>query len=188
MKLEIKHLSPYLPYSLKVKLPPIPESGIKEHVMVAEAELSNNWVTISGILRNSNYKPILRPLSDLIIKIEHNNANFIPLEELVKQYCLTRRGRDGESYGLYRFSNLRIEENANGFQCLWSEPMTDKITQEKSFTYDPFLRRFLTRIESERAPIGVGYQLDMFNKLFEWHFDVLNLIPEKLALNINTLQ
>lgn len=109
MKLELKHLAPYLPYGLKV-------SSI--HTLNAENGIGN----INHIVRAVNkgkkqYRPILRPLSD-----------------------------------------LTKEE----YRCLfYGNPLDYKIDE---LPYKTFI------------------------KLLEWHFDVFHLIPQGLAIDINTLQ
>jgi len=63
MKLESKHLAPYLPYGLKVLLVNHKSLDGKEHIFNMN---SINVDVIKGTIR----KPILRPLSDLAGEIE----------------------------------------------------------------------------------------------------------------------
>lgn len=73
-KLEIKHVAPYLPYGLKV-------STI--HTLIAENGIGNiNHIVKAVNEGKSQYKPILRPLSDLTKEIEHNGEKFVPLDVL----------------------------------------------------------------------------------------------------------
>lgn len=44
---------------------------------------------------------------------------------------------------------------------------------------------FIGGTEFDDKPMRKG--LELFNLLFKWHFDVFGLIPEKLAIDINTL-
>ena len=71
MKLEIKHLAPYLPYSLKVsKLHTMHTClgiGSIDHILTTQKEA---------------YKPILRPLSDLTKEIEIDGKKFVPKESI----------------------------------------------------------------------------------------------------------
>lgn len=81
MKLELKHLSPYLPYGLMIQ-------G-NTHGEVAEmSEVNENNVNIKD--RGFTYgwwadifdiKPILRPLSDLTKEIEYNGEKFLGSDE-----------------------------------------------------------------------------------------------------------
>jgi hypothetical protein len=73
--LELKHLSAYLPYGLKIGH----KSGAKSiHIL----HHGNGIGSISHILTSDLYKPILRPLSDLTKEIEVNREKFVPIEML----------------------------------------------------------------------------------------------------------
>tara|TARA_R110000803_G_C11885991_1_gene310365 strand:+ start:427 stop:813 length:387 start_codon:yes stop_codon:yes gene_type:complete len=71
MKLELKHLAPYLTYGLKCKSTTIlfgeEDNGIYEMSLIS----------MRGVLKGTG-KPILRPLSDLTKEIEVNGNLFIP--------------------------------------------------------------------------------------------------------------
>jgi hypothetical protein len=64
MKLELKHLAPYLPYDLQIFVP----AHIGEHIldMTTEEEIKTMGVVSMMVMTNGsqNYKPILRPPSD----------------------------------------------------------------------------------------------------------------------------
>ena len=77
MKLQIQHLSPYLPYGLKVRR----KSSNREIIIDMYA------YNIYDILQHTSiYKPILRPLSDLTKEIEVNGKKFVPIVELAKLF------------------------------------------------------------------------------------------------------
>lgn len=84
MKLELKHLAPYLPYQLKCKLNDFDEEKIAE----LNAIYSDNTYTFCSIVESekgfADIKPILRPLSNLTKEIEHNGEKFVPIEILSK--------------------------------------------------------------------------------------------------------
>lgn len=130
MKLELKHLAPYLPYGLKIQY------------------LLNETLELVGFNKNTifhtrgffvelpcNLKPILRPLSDLTKEIEHNGERFVPVEKLEEMYGLT------------------------------VETQEDKVLT-LPITLEPYY---------------------LIRQLFEWHFDIFNLIENNLAIDINTL-
>lgn len=102
MKLELKHLAPYLPYGLKAKLS-------KEGVFNLDSEYRNEYAyrictiidfttyskDLGGSMKVDETKDyrfdfdslseieiILRPLSDLTKEIEHNGEKFYPYEKL----------------------------------------------------------------------------------------------------------
>lgn len=110
MKLELKieYLAPYLPYGLKLK------SWHKDneyHIMTMcdKSGLSN--LSISEVIDNQdehyNYKPILRPLSDLTKEIassEHRNYKFIEVLQLHNNVKIDSNGvvTDGkDEYGIH---------------------------------------------------------------------------------------
>jgi len=72
-KLELKHLAPYLPYGLKVKI------WGKIKTMTIFSSFDENEIGISSVIVDS-MKPILHPLSDLTKEIEHNREKFVPIE------------------------------------------------------------------------------------------------------------
>lgn len=141
MKLELKHLAPYLPYGLKFQytdgliftMNSIPEL-FGEHHIGGENKSAYTLYTI---------KPILHPLSDLTKEIEHNGERFVPMKKLLREVGL----------------NYPIE-------CY---------NQDESWIlYDGY--RALGEFPHRKVQL-----------LFEWHFDVFNLIPN-LAIDINTLK
>lgn len=86
MKLELKHLAPYLPYGLKVK------NCFNQIVQIKGIQYGNDSCNneLYTFIKNSNYltayiyqcKPILRPLSDLTKEMEHNGEKFVPFHRL----------------------------------------------------------------------------------------------------------
>ena len=128
MKLELKHLAPYLPYGLKMELLNFP---IGRHFRTLELDCGHDF---NLYLQNNWVRPILRPLSDLTKEIEVNGEKFVPTLE----------------YSYLRFeeiSNYEGGENAMNF-------------------------------------IQVREQ----NILLKLHFDIFGLIPQGLAIDINTLE
>jgi hypothetical protein len=74
MKLELKHLAPYLPYGLKNK-----RAFYKPRVI--DGIVGNKIYFGDTVLFINQIEPILRPLSDLNKVIEHNKEDFIPCIE-----------------------------------------------------------------------------------------------------------
>ncbi|MEL4307391.1 hypothetical protein [Joostella sp. CR20] len=142
MKLELKHLAPYLPYSLKVNrydayefFNPLDLMGFS----YGKAEICNEGI-LSKDIALDKIKPILRPLSDLTKEIEHKGRRFIPEAE--------------------------IENLFGSFEL----------------NHNPELLHF--KLDSWTTWSDLH---SVTSKLFEWHFDVFNLIPNNLAININDL-
>lgn len=77
MKLELKHLSGYLPYDTVVFVNDCENKKIKPiHKLNAYVGIGN----INHILTSSRYQVVLRPLSDLANEIEANGEKFVPIE------------------------------------------------------------------------------------------------------------
>jgi len=195
MKLELKHLAPYLPYGLKIQGQT--HKDIEELSCVTETSINivgrgftyGMWADIFDI------KPILRPLSDLTKDIEYRGEKFVPLKKLHELDETNYFGNTEEKGYKLRFMDKVISVKHNTYKLSGTEEFVVKYLVETSnigdliysFSYDPELRRFLKRDDTRSIPLGIGYQLDMFNKLFEWNFDVFGLIDKGLAIDINTL-
>ena len=101
MKLELKHLAPYMPYGLKIQI----LNHKCDYVGIEFSEI-NGYYFLGDSLHVSynggstgksieDFKPILRPLSDLTKEIEVNSEKFIPINyflgddsDLVYEACL----------------------------------------------------------------------------------------------------
>lgn len=87
MKLELKHLVPYLPYGLEIEIHnyKIDYVGIKHSIVTGYYYLNfNPHFTYEGGSTGKSFnefKPILRPLSDLTFE-ELREFNFVALPEI----------------------------------------------------------------------------------------------------------
>lgn len=72
MKLELKHLAPYLPYGLKGK-----RDGYNKGILMQGLDYSENVLTNFGYIDIKYFNPILRPLSDLTKEIALENGKKI---------------------------------------------------------------------------------------------------------------
>lgn len=165
-KLELKHLSGYLPYGLKISHKEFLDYEFKGHIMVpAFYEGCGKEIGIITIINDSwSYpvKPLLRPLSDLTKEIEHNGERFVPVEKIIS---LLPFGEDYKSTISWRY----VER-----------------TKETKFII----------IESNVAKeiiiwLGSGIMSNQYwviNMLYEWHFDIHCLIESGLAIDMNTIK
>lgn len=103
MKLELKHLAPYLPYGLKIQTIGLYED---EPYFIMSTRYKIKEILIHDVIeyQDKYFKPILRPLSDLTKEIEHNGEKFVPLNEiknleLYSHYELEDFVRNNFSYG-----------------------------------------------------------------------------------------
>ena len=152
MKLEIKHLAPYLPYGLRIEHPTMMSGNRKISEM---RNLGQTSIEISHriYVQISSCKPLLRPLSDLTKEIEINGKKFVPIVELAKlaypdlvwEFDRTRAISEWNNERAYFFFNKN-----SFFACFFNN--------------------------------SIPNQLDLFQKLFEWNFDVFGLINQGLAI------
>ena len=164
MKLELKHLAPYLPY------------GLIFHHEIIQKKLTMIGCEFTHELRIRftdglyaydvcKLKPILRPLSDLTKEIEVNDEKFVPIVELAKLFHTCKSA-------ITHFSNI---VNA-GF---YGASVNCHIENDDSrFTY--------YQLRNDEFVLSNTY--DEIQKLLEWHFDVFGLIEQGLAVDINTLE
>lgn len=161
MKLELKHIAPYLPYGIKL-FDQWDESDngyiLEVHGFDGEHQewlIYDNLDGNHAVICKSLVKMVLRPLSDLTKEIEHNRGKFIPMNvvgEVVNDFCKCDFVSDWSSKG----------------DCFE--------------TYvDEFIKRIWNNHHLDYLPFG------FVQKLLEWHFDIFGLIENGLAVDINTL-
>ena len=171
MKLELKHLAPYLPYNLKcqylgivdinkynsTKIDPLDINqdrgyGLKIGYLKEIHVFKKYWTAKCGIYSRglksfvNGYElfPILRPLSDLTKEIEINGERFVPINKL---------------HPIDKLQTKEIQDN------------------------------FLEWLIKDHAIYArLNDSIRVYNRLLEWHFDVFGLIEQGLAVDINTLK
>lgn len=164
MKLELKHLAPYLPYGLNIYNSAFMfRSNWNENeigVMIGVTDnIQNETFDIVMIRERDKYKlqdsrnhfkPVLRPLSDLTKEIDYglSTYSFIDLFEIGD--C------DGCVYE-FEHGNIKTIESL------------ESISRHNSYNDINYL------------PSAV------VNMMIEYHFDVFGLIEQNLAIDINTL-
>jgi hypothetical protein len=124
-------------------------------------------------------KLVLHPLSDLTKEIEVNGEKFVPLHELAKVADIDTSDEAPvfHTYNGVHGARYNIEND------------DDDYTHEV-FAYDNYnnFGRHKRRGGSDFNGdiFHCPNQLELFQKMYEWHFNVLNL-PEHLWIDINTL-
>lgn len=184
MKLELKHLAPYLPYGLEIRSSEGSTKIMGYKVVNGERIYQLDTNDDSGDFAfDDPIKPILRPLSDLTKEIDVNGEKFIPLVKLF--YMLDSSNYvdfDGEITSDYELS---IDDGWNHcLQFTYGE-------NELCFSYgeDSFMlvvANTFNNMQSMDAQF-VTRQLELFNKLFEWHFDVFDLHSKNLCIYYDEL-
>lgn len=169
-KLTLKELVGYMPYELKIK------RGERILKMNTAQGSSVHWIGISAVLKwfNSDMLskpiPILRPLSDLTKEITHNGETFVPIVEICRL-----------SETVNNVLRLGFKSYIVGFD--YENSMSEKLR----FCYHVLTKHFgLLNLEDDSYE-SILHQHDMFQKLYEWHFDIHGLIERGLAIDKNTL-
>jgi hypothetical protein len=178
MELEIKHLATYLPYGLKLQYvvrEKVEKTGIIKSISHNEDETHPTRVSISAMYNEEHiwmFKPILRPLSDLTKEIEYNGEKFVPLFELFKLI---------NDYHLVDFDINYSEKNIS-FQIddNWNHIMTFNDI-DLQFGYDE--NDFIFHLTESFMNYSFNY-IQMHEKLYEWKFDVFNLIENGLSVAV----
>lgn len=186
-KLEIQHIAPYLPFGLKAH----DEEYGETFFVCSYRQDSDEWLihdNIDGsVIEYSRdvLKPILRPLSDLTKEITRNGETFVPIVELYK----IARGRYEDSIVRYweKMSSKSIKIEMEGHNnYIFSLVFSDcDVRLESGLNF----QLYSTDLHNDN-PKNVMIQCwnVLFQKLYEWHFDVFGLIEKGLAIDINTFE
>ncbi len=104
MKLELKHIAPYLPFGLKIL------HFDNQRKMNAGNGSSTHWIGITATLQRQgeNCKPILRPLSDLTKEIEVGGERFIPIDKIDYEFGMLYYFASGNKGLLIKRRNTNI--------------------------------------------------------------------------------
>lgn len=158
MKLELKHLSVYLPYKLQFYQEWSYKRGIDVELTMLNVDRFADFTSLEGIWLIDDLKPILLPLSDLTKEIEVNGEVFIPMVFLFEKFCKKHPSK----YSLDTGNNIILIDVECEFDSLYfSYHIHDKLfelTRKYGDTY--------TSIN----------QYEMFKLLKKWHFDIFGLI------------
>ena len=178
-KLELKHIAPYFAYGLKCEILNYKCDYVGEkygiingyYFYAGEPHYTFKTREESG-KRGDLIKPILRPLSDLIKEIEFGGEKFIPIERL-----LDIKTKIDWSYSDY----LKVDKTVNEYRVTFNTNERKPwfgYRSDKNFFFSLDLYGNIKHVEN---------QLELFEKMFEWGFDVNDLIGKGLAVDINTL-
>lgn len=134
-----------------------------------------------SIEKDSNFKPVLHPLSDLTNPIEHKGERFVPIVELAKLANVETIGRaefskqtEYQTHFYVDYINKRVRKR---FQLRRLTFEKESLKLDFGYFY-PYRNGFLY----------VDNQFILFTKLIEWHFDIAGLIEKGEAIDVNTLE
>lgn len=162
-KLTLEHVSYYAPHNTKVKTGNV----IKD--LVFEPEYNITHTTVKNVVTGLGHKLILRAM-DLTKPITVDGQEIIPIVELCKI-----------ASNVLEFNEDSVKYNEEQRQL----EVTGKRGYKLIFAFDEKDSSFILMSNSKSAT--VSNQLALFQWLAKHKFDFMNLIPEKLAIDVNTL-
>lgn len=194
--LKLEHLAPYLPYSLKFmagnKKCNVAYMSTKKLALIKIGGYGGEvWKCAWGKLPK-NVKPILRPLSDLTKEIKHNGNAFVPAHILHRIACegLTNPFEKPNS-GMWYEGKYQLQEfEDTGCQVITVETPDDLRESKLEICHSDGHVTFSKNLHNEERDsliYACAEQMQLFQRLYEWHFDVFNLIEKGLAIDINKI-
>ena len=165
MKLELKHLAPYLPYELKAITT---KEGYKNPlygVIDYWSKYGNveNEISISSdegyyLCQPHELKPYLRPMSDLY-KERNGKIDIVELAKMSLNW----------DWRLDRFDGQTVARSG-----------------ESIFFYNDVYNLF--ELHTSKDKYVAFNQLQLFEYLFANHYDIYGLLDQNLAININEIE
>lgn len=134
-KLELKDIAPYLPHSLGVKI----LNHLNDYTGKEFSEINGYYfigkslhITYNGGNTGksiSEFKPLLRPMSDLTKEITHNGETFVPLHRILEAYCFDLPKMDEKEILSFRESLIEVDMSYKTVQmlCEWHIDFRDLI-------------------------------------------------------------
>jgi hypothetical protein len=167
MKLELKHLAPYLPYELKMYCE---QDKTKHTLTIAHQTFDLKSVGLNPILKDEffkTFKPILKLLSD------------ITESEMIKMLVIGNPYFKGKTISVNWLNNEILDFNCNGGDNQFV--ITHDLRGVAAFNIQSIDNKKVVNSHFENH-IGV------YTFLLENHYDVFGLIQADLAIDTNTLK
>lgn len=162
MNLELKHLAPYLPYGLKIESQK--GTGDLDYKGLKKEMTCFNCHKIDG----DKWKPILLPLSALTEQLPDGTIPIVGLAKIATKHIW------GELIDFTKAELLSESESA-GLIVYYDK------TERVSFTADFDCNRKDFTLYSDGDELNMD-KLQLFEYLFQNHFDVFGLIDQNLAV------
>lgn len=167
--LVLESLTPYLPYNVGA-IKGVVRTNITAVSLESPFVFTNHYFgSREKIMTNlSDIRLILRPIGELTKEITIGDKTFTPIIELA------RIGTNGQT-------KIGIT-NSNFNQCFVGKGNGYK---DSFFMYNPSTSSFYW--QHSKGEYNIQNQYTLFQKLFEWHFDVFNLIQKGTAISVNDI-
>lgn len=190
-KLELKHISPYLPYGLKF------EYKNEIHKMVGlngdyhptvEIRIDDDCARYASI-KIVDIKPFLHPLSDLYKEID-GKVGIVELAKMLGDFkellsvsveddAVNDEGNPSPYYECKYVSDIDDDIHSTLVFC------PDTVSFERLIIYNVHLTRPVSASDLQNIPIRCYNQF--YEYLFQHHYDVFGLIDKGLVIDINSI-
>lgn len=185
-KLELKHLAPYLPYELQWHFEGEEtwEGKAKLHEVVGlfacydGVQLHSDDDGVAHVEYSAG-KPVLRPLSDLIVERDGK----IDLVELAKIANDDIGGKDVYEWFLWDEVKVKV----SGFNGVTYSVYHGTYEEELFFRFNT-KNFYFVKHDDDDLEMGCINMEKVFEYFFQNHYDVHGLIEAGLAIDINTLE
>ena len=164
---KLKIWSSYLPYNLETaycdRFGDILKVGVLNNIQYNESETHPLRLSIEGLYELEHewkFKPFLWDMDMLTKEIEHKGERFVPIEKLFD--IETGLNWSSSDY-------IKTEKGKNEY---WTRSKDSGKSFYFGFNSE---RNYFYHIDSSGFQQSVKNQLEMFQKLFEWHFNVFGL-------------
>lgn len=188
-KLTLEHIAPYLPYKMIGK-----SLGGRMYYLDTFSNMRGEGIENReiGTFLNEQFKPILRPM-DLTKPIIVEGKEVIPIMELAKiglGHELFDSGDKNDGYRFYEekdiYDNYSIMYSRD-YECCLKIHCSDLYYTLGYNTESKYFFAYMGVEGVNEWPKTLRLQLSLFQWLFKHKFDVFNLIPQNLAIDVNTL-
>ena len=160
--LSIKELAPYLPYKVEY-------ANTKNDKIYTLRTLSTEIDMVDfgwgDAMEVKEVKPLLRPLSQLTQEIEHNGERFVPIMRLFDIHTSLKWSKTEYYYVDYGVNEYWVGNKKNKKMAFGYNVINGfySLTNQGSFEF-------------------VNYQVLLWQKLYQWHFDLFGLIEKGSAI------
>ena len=179
MKLELKHITPYLPYGLKVYYAGLCDDDVEGVFTVMSSHYNDNGISIlSDEFDEIDLSESIFIYLDFPVKLSLRPINSITKEEA---YDLISIAVFNQIVDIDDIKNLVLDiENSDVIiRCVYKGSIYNETKFSIYINYDEIL--FTSSKKGEEGALMTN--MSMYQYLFSKHFDVFGLINKGLAIN-----
>lgn len=168
MTLELKHITPYLPYELRLAHT---ESGVVHTMLRVDVFGGVNALNLRIVGEDAVFKPILRPLTSITKEEAYDLISIAVFNQIVD---------------IDDIKNLvlGIENSDVIIRCVYKGSIYNETKFSLYINYDEIL--FTSSKKEEEGALMTN--MSMYQYLFSKHFDVFGLINKGLAIDKTELK